>query len=401
MTQGGIAFGDLTSNLQVEPLQAAEQIETLFKPHDTISLSGKRVSQGPNRVITQFMKAKDFVESMRSEDGEKILRDLCFSPEPMDLYFGLGAVNMAKYRGPMHRVREQDILETRVLYADLDVKPGSFTSREHAYTWLSEVCNKNHVPPAYVADSGSGGLHVYWKLEKEFGQPIDAVAGKGFSVMWWSWLQEQAGDIHIDKLVDMARMSRVSGTIHWPKESGDGVGLVRGLFALPNNVVKSTYVLSLCKDSFERLKKRRETIKEIESRPLVLPKNISPDIDLQLNEGSLASLYMQASIEPYVNAHVSWSDILTRAGWTYLRTDGEGREEWARPGRTTKSAVVNWPESPNIMSLMSTSHETGLSDLLDAEIPLTKWRVLVRLLFKDNFEEASVWVIKNMLANGQ
>jgi hypothetical protein len=391
------SFKDLSKEYTVMPIQAAEQIETLFHPMDYISISGKRVNAGPNKVLTQFIQVKDFVESMRSNDGYTVLQDLCFNPEPMDLYFGLGTVNKNGYRGPLKRVREVDIQEVRVLYADLDVKPGSFKSSEEAYTWLSDLCLKYKVPPAYITNSGSGGLHVYWKLKQPIGNIINAKAGKELAVMWWSWLQDNAPGIHIDKLVDMARMSRVAGTIHWPKEPGESVGLVRGFEPMPLNIIDPVYVLDLCKESYDNLRARRKKIRDFEQKAkessLILPN----DIDLELSSDSYLSLFIKANIEPYVNEYISWDSILGDAGWTFLREDAEGRREWARPGRSTKSAVVDWPESPNTMSLMSTSIETGLSDLLDAGVPLTKWRVFVRIYFRDNFEEAATWIAKEML----
>ena len=55
--------------------------------------------------------------------------------------------------------------------------------------------------------------------------------------------------------------------------------------------------------------------------------------------------------------------------------------------------MVDWEGSEgNVMSLMSTSRETGLLDLLEAQIPLTKWRVLVRLSFNDDYDAAMKWV---------
>ena len=405
-TMKSTTFGDLTQNYTVKPLEAAAQIETLFRPLDTISISGKKNSYGANKVLTQFIKAKDFVEEMRSPEGTQILQDLCFSPEPMDLYFGLGTVSLNNYRGPYHRVREIDIQEVRVLYADLDVKPGSFNSREHAYTWIIDLCSRYNVPPSYIANSGSGGLHVYWKLKHPpKDQKLDAKTGKELSTMWWAWLQDMAGDIHIDKLVDMARMSRIAGSIHWPKEYGEEPGLVRGSEPKPDNIIDPVYILNLCADSYKRLKERREVIRNFEKENNLLDLSKLPsDMDLQLQDNTFFSLYIKASIEPWFDENCTWDMILGDAGWTFLREDALGRREWARPGRSTKSAVVDWPDSPNIMSLLSTSTETGLNDLLDAGVPLTKWRVFVRLYFRDNFEEAQIWAAKKViesLKNGE
>jgi len=62
---------------------------------------------------------------------------------------------------------------------------------------------------------------------------------------------------------------------------------------------------------------------------------------------------------------------------------------------------VNWEESPHVMSLLSTSHDTNLLDLLDAEIPLTKWRVSLRLNFKDDYQAMVRWTLELMKSEGK
>ncbi|MGN6037293.1 hypothetical protein ACP6NG_18160 [Brevibacterium casei] len=89
---------------------------------------------------------------------------------------------------------------------------------------------------------------------------------------------------------------------------------------------------------------------------------------------------------------VSWEDILTEAGWSYLRTDYDGRDLWVRPGSSQKSAAVNWPENPDVMSLLSDSPATGLFDLKEAGIPLTKYRVALRLIAGDEPAKLVSWV---------
>jgi len=125
---------------------------------------------------------------------------------------------------------------------------------------------------------------------------------------------------------------------------------------------------------------------------------VSTDDYAKMLDGSKwQQLLAVASVEDYFNEHVTWTEILLQAGWTFTRIDSQHREEWARPGREgEKSACVNWPESPEMMSLLSTSYDTGLLDLLDANIALTKWRVSLRLNFNDDYQAMVKWTLEQM-----
>ena len=90
-------------------------------------------------------------------------------------------------------------------------------------------------------------------------------------------------------------------------------------------------------------------------------------------------------IDELAEEYLDWAEILEGYGWTYFREGGDGSEEWTRPGGVGKSATVNWPESPESpMSLFSDDPSTGLADLKEAEIHLTKWRVFLRLVHGDD-----------------
>jgi hypothetical protein len=97
---------------------------------------------------------------------------------------------------------------------------------------------------------------------------------------------------------------------------------------------------------------------------------------------------------------MSWAEILEPYGWTWQRELRDGSNEWARPGRDERSAVVDYEDSP-VMSLLSMADETGLADLKDAGIPLTKYRVLWRLKFNDQDDDSMIkYLIKRMEADG-
>lgn len=379
---------------RIAPQEASQQLKALFYPSDFISISGKKTVRSSRTVLTQIVSVQDMCNVLDGEEGKEYLSSLCFDPEPMDVYFGIGTVLPGGERGPYKRVKEADIRSTRVLYADLDVKAGSFTSTEEAWEWVWDLCLRNDVLPTYIVNSGSGGLHVYWKYNAESmpGRVISPSIGKELSTMWWAWMQNNS-DIHIDKLVDMARMSRLSGTIHWPKKPEEAPGYVYQMYCNPDNTVDIDKVHSLCKEPYTALQERRKQIQQYEKEKthVNLPTHAN---------GKWTSLLMSSNLEEWLAENMTWEAILQPCGWVPLRTDSHGRVEWARPGQSGKSATTDWPESPHVMSLLSTSIETNLSDLLDAGIVLTKWRVFVRLYFNDDFEKASQWTLDQIAQRG-
>ena len=74
---------------------------------------------------------------------------------------------------------------------------------------------------------------------------------------------------------------------------------------------------------------------------------------------------------------------------------------WTRPhvegeGLNPRSAIVDWNNSPHVMSLLSEHESTGLRKLADAEIPLTKLRVLAELYY-----EGSLAALAAVLRKGE
>lgn len=363
--------------VQTNVEDAKTLIKTLFDPEDYITLSGKKAKRVVgNNVLTQFGTAKEFVSTLSNE----ILESMCSDPEPMDIYFGISPIRKDSYRGVYKRTKEEDVEYVRVLYADLDVKAGSFSNSQEAWDFL---VNLPYIPTVIVG-SGSGGLHAYWRLAS----PVKVSEGKTLLSRWWSYLSAEVGDKKIDKLIDVTRMSRLPGTIRWPKEGLDEAPKpVKLLWASRERVIPLEKVYSLSEEPWNNQIQKREATRRKEN-------NVELRMGEILGSGGWSQKLAIASVESWVAENVPWKSVLEPKGWTYLRTDGNGRDEWARPGQGGKSCVVNWPESPEVMSLLSTSEETGLFDLLDAEIPLTKWRVLVRLWFNDDVTAAVNWVLQ-------
>lgn len=397
-------FSDIIGTYQVHPLEAVQMLQAIFEPQDLISLSGKRAGVSRTTVLTQMIKQEDLVEELMSERGEETLHNLCFEPHEMDLYVGLGAVKKDKQFQPFNRVKEKDIASVRCLYLDVDVKDGAFESTQEAWDFVWETCIKYNTPPTFITASGSGGLHVYWRLTKQplTGLPRSEIEvpqelGKDLLKMWWTLFNSEAEvkNRYLDQLTDTSRMSRIAGSIHFPKTFDGKLGEVRELYYNPRNEYNCDYISSIAAETYHNYndKVKIKRAQELKDARKMKVKIEAPPENASMFE-RIVFLANQADYYPeWVNEHMRWDDILIPHGWTFLTEGTEGRRNFARPNQTGKSCVVDWEGSEgNVMSLMSTSRETGLLDLLEAQIPLTKWRVLVRLSFNDDYDAAMKWV---------
>jgi len=383
----------LPQQLVTQPAMAVELVQTWFNPDDIIVISGKRsIRQSKNiNVFSQCLTASDFVSQMGTQDGAEILQSLCTEPEPMDVYINVGTPisPLSDYR---KRVREDDLSRVIGIIGDFDVKDGSFKSTEQILDFLRGL----EIWPTMIVESGSGGVHAWWKFTED---NVTVSLGKEIAVRWWSHLHSRATsqyNAQVDKLYDTARMLRLPGTLHWPREGIGDTGQVTLRYAKGSPTPVGRF-MEVSEGAWrERLVTVHRTRESDRSMRLA-----TDEYQKMLGSGGWAELYAMSNVEEYFNENVPWSNVLVPAGWTFTRQDSAGRSEWARPGRDgEKSACVDWPESPEMMSLLSTSHDTGLLDLLDAEIPLTKWRVSLRLNFKDNYQEMVKWTLNLMRSRG-
>lgn len=75
---------------------------------------------------------------------------------------------------------------------------------------------------------------------------------------------------------------------------------------------------------------------------------------------------------------LTWEKILTESGWVAYKSDG-----WTRPGGSGKSAVAG-----STLTLMNSNEGTGMADLRDAGVELTRWRVFLRSRHSDDVSSA-------------
>ncbi len=162
----------------------------------------------------------------------------------------------------------------------------------------------------------------------------------------------------------------------------------------------SRYITEITKDTYQEYKEKVSGVRKTELKNARdrIKKNrkeaLKPPDNLSFTQ-KMAFLAEQADYYPQkIDELLRWDDILVPHGWRFINEGTEGRRLWSRPGGDyRKSAVTDWEGSEgNVMSLMSTSRETGLLDLLEAHIPLTKERVLLRLSFNDQYELMTDWI---------
>jgi hypothetical protein len=365
-------LSDLRGEIVIDSSQAKQFVLSWFKPEDRIVITGSRQQRvGKFDVISQSMLAREFV----AEVDDQMLRSLVFddSGGSYNMYFNCSPVK--EDIELTRRVKVPNVDYVPGVWVDLDVKPGCFESEAEILEWLAAI----PLRPTIICGSGSGGVHAYWRLN------WDERGDKSLVEQWWSYMYEQAGDRSIDKLVDITRMLRMPGTVRFPKPSDEeqrfGAAKVIDVSGL---TYSEEEIRAVSHDAFERRKaSRARLIRDDNQRRLDLDYLAKERLGEKANRWVLFKSV--AYIEDLINERYTWRDILEPMGWTWLREQGDGSWEIARPGRKERSAVVDYDGSP-VMSLLSSSEDTGLADLRDAQIPITRYRALLRLHYNDEAE---------------
>lgn len=379
-------FTELAGDADVDPRHTIAQITSWFNAEDKFVIVGMRAERIPNgkNVVSQTVVAQEFVEQLRGPDGKKLLEGLSLSEDGTrwDLYFSVATVDGDV---PLNRRGEIDAIKAvQGVYVDLDVKPGSFEKQEDALAYLRKLPR-----PTVITLSGSGGVHAFWR----FTDPVDADTAAVVQRSWYALLAERAAPIFVDRLIDASRVMRLAGAIRWPKPKETvPPRLSTTLWRDLSNRYPAETLLEWSKDADAR---RTETIRQTRTRDSSHKVNAASLADLSAEEGTWARLAAVANVEDRFAELMSWDEILCPSGWTFLREDRQGRREFARPGSGSKSGTCDWPESPNILSLHSWSPDTGLADLKEAGIVLTKFRVAQRLLFDDSYDAIVSWTLEN------
>lgn len=153
------------------------------------------------------------------------------SPQTKDVYFALSTQRLAESRtingkAVLTPVRsQQNVAHLRSLYVDIDVKDGAYADQREALVALAQFVRDAGMPsPTALVSSGSGGLHVYWALDK----PLTLAE-------WQPLANSLAEATRRHKLmcdtactVDGARILRVPGTLNRKREPNTIVELLTG-----------------------------------------------------------------------------------------------------------------------------------------------------------------------------
>lgn len=365
-------LSDLTGEVKISAYHANTFVSTWFAPEDKIVVVGRKSEKTGNLdTLSQSLTAEEFCSI-----NDAGLEELIFDSDGNKWNLYIAVCPIKEDVSLLRRGTEDNVSHVTGVWADIDVKEKGFASQEEIFQFLYAL----ELQPSIVVGSGSGGVHAYWKLSP------GEKGNKELVERWWSYLDETAGTRSLDKVNDLTRILRLPGTVYFPKkDSGSKVGVVEILYKLDN-----TYTV----EEITRVSEAAFNTKH-EKRKKLISKDSNRRLDMEYFARELLpdnrwTMYKAISeLEGYVNDQMSWAEILEPCGWTWMRTLRDGSNEWARPGRSERSAVVDFEDSP-VMSLLSSAEETGLADLKDAHIPITKYRALVRLHFGDDHEREAV-----------
>ena len=371
----GLTWGDLAGATDVDPEAAASHLEFLFDPGDIVHISAfrnKKPSKKHVSVLTIGGERDDQCESLRTEGLDWLSRGE--ADNPWNVYYSIAPATEV-VDGMSKRPSAKHSAGIRQLFCDLDCKPGSFENGEEVRKYIESL----PVTPSCIVWTGSGGAHCSWVIDRDSREAFEAdtkVAEK-----WWTMLVGYAPEgVSIDRLIDSdSRVLRLPGTVRWPKGGAleKSAPVVGEYYDVPG--LTHEKFVELTEEWFkgynERIEKRRSEDDALSAQM----------VDISQRKGMWSDLIILSMIDELAEEYLDWAEILEGAGWSYFREGGDGSEEWTRPGGAGKSATVNWPESPESpMSLFSDDVSTGLADLKEAGIHLTKWRVFLRLSHGDD-----------------
>jgi hypothetical protein len=371
-----VRLADKRGEITISSDLAKQYVQAWFRPDDLITIVGRRsIPTGNFDTITQTIVAKEFLSHLDDDALQSIVFDSDGSS--WNIYAGICPVRqeLSIYR----RGTKDNIAYVPGLWADIDIKAGSFDTEQDIVSWLHSL----ELQPTMICGSGSGGVHAYWRAH--WSEQFD----ENLVERWWSHLDEKAGEHRtIDKLIDSTRMLRLPGTVHFPKltpNSSDAsrkLGMVK-IIEMTGLTYSTQQVMEISEGAYLRRGERRKKLIGEDAQRRIDGDALAKSLLSDQKVGRWRLLRAIAYVEDIVNDTYTWEQILEPMGWTFMKELRDGSNEWARPGRSERSAVTDFEGSP-VMSLLSTSTETGLFDLKDSGIHLSKYRCLLRLHYNDD-----------------
>lgn len=335
-----------------------------------------------------------------NRDGGEGLRDLIYfdsdDGKAQNVYVGVSTVPSTEMvhigRGRRGKAEQRGLCGGA--WVDADVKDGAFSGWDAVMDWVWEL-DRLGVGPTMTVSTGSGGAHLY------FGQDggISSQLGSELSQRLRLWAREEHGLV-LDNVAQRNRVLRLPGTIRAPGKKDDPrVGAMIELRRSEKSRDDiAEHIIAVTDDVWSELRAKARVTRE------QLDIDIS-HVGIALGASRWHRALAVESFERDFAKSVSWSQILEGKGWArYGSPDDEGRQSWTRPGpgpKNPRSAITGWRESPNVMSLLSDSEETGLrrlyllGELGTRRVPLTKARVASELWFDGSMEMlVNYWLSK-------
>lgn len=355
---------------EIQPQETINFVKAWFHPDDTVLITLIPTNPSKKGAISLTLPATELAQAT----GAQIEGLAKFEGNTYGIYFGINPLKEDNRVSRSQRGGKADVKAVYGVWADLDVKPGAFQSRDDIYRYLDCLVLE---PSLVVENGGSGGVHAYWKMDKPESPTTDLPA------QWWAYLVEKAQGRDIDRLADSSRLMRLPGAVYYPKEVGGQSGTVK-VVRNTGNVYTRAQIEELAARPYEEFQTRRaRTRANAQRTQSELPQKMYER--LQSEDGNAWSVKIaKLMLEEKIKA-MTWDEILIPAGWTLVGEGDYGKRHWARPGSTSQSGNTDWQGS-EVLSLHSWSTETGLADLKEAGVPLTKETVLLRLHFDDNVE---------------
>lgn len=381
-------FDDFAGQISVDTRHMREFMQAWFREDDLITIMGTTVT-GYRSNYSFTIPVKELVK-LSNEEFEKVTV-IESDGRKVSAYFGINPTKEDNTVTLKERGGKANVREIYGCFIDFDVnhgeeKKGVFSSKKDIHSFLDSL----KYPPTIIVDNGSsGGIHAYWRLEDQ----DTPYAEETLLANWWAYISELSS-VKVDRLIDKSRVARLPSGIYWPKDDGkfDTIKVVKS----DGKRYRLKELLEASQSSADAYTQRIAEIRSQKTRVDVEKwngwlmqkvKTQNPGLTSPLAERQV--LVLMHMIDNHVNNNYSWRDILEPYGWTFLREGSNGSEEWARPGRQQKSATVDYvnPDtgliSP-VMSLLTSSEDSGLYDLKEMGIPITKKQVLLRLKYNDD-----------------
>lgn len=371
-----VQFNDL--NADVDSGQAIEFLSTWFEPGDLVNITCMRAEKsGSGKDLnSQTHPVEEIIQALK-EDPD-CLKNIVWTPFTgieWNVYVGV-CTSKTQPKSMFKRGGKDNIAIIPGYWADIDCKAGGFANTDEAMEWVHSLA----VKPTMIISSGTG-LHVYWKFERS--TIYNDSAGPE---AWGNYLQAMAPeDIFLDKVYDESRVLKLPGCVRFAKSIEENNSLVR---IIENTGL--TYDQSHLRRFAEPFHQEQEkVVKRFRDKEESLIFRVE-DHYFGEKEHFFSRILKQALMEEKVNDFYTWDEILMhpKVDWTITKEYRDGSRQWMRAGEgaSERSAVTDFEHSP-VMSLLSDSDQTNLSDLKYAGVPLTRYRVLLRLVYGDVVED--------------